>query len=237
MTQPAGCCRIGGVAEQSANTAPTVPASLNPSAASPSQINLSWGGPTDSGSGVKGYNVYRNGIFLKQVAAPATTASDIGLAASTAYSYTVAAVDKSYNQSAQSTAASATTQSCGFSLSPTNASVASTGGSTNVAVTSTGGCGWTAASSASWVTITSGSSGTGNGSVNYSLAANTNTVARSAALTVAGQSVTVNQAAATSSRPANDNFTTAASITGVSAGPAAPAAAAPASTSAPTPSK
>ncbi|PYJ00083.1 MAG: hypothetical protein DME25_21510, partial [Verrucomicrobia bacterium] len=102
---------------------------------------------------------------------------------------------------------------------------------------STGGCGWTAASGASWVTITSGSSGTGNGSVNYSLAANTNTVARSAALTIAGQTVTISQAAKASSGPVNDKFANAIAITGVSAGPAAPAVAAPASTSAPTLSK
>jgi hypothetical protein len=37
----------------------------------------------------------------------------------------------------------------------------------------TSSCAWTAASSASFITITSGTSGSGNGSVNYSIAANT----------------------------------------------------------------
>lgn len=47
-----------------------------------------------------------------------------------------------------------------------------------------------------WITITSGSSSTGNGSVGYSVAANTNTTSRSGTLTIAGQTFTVNQAGA-----------------------------------------
>src|SRR5213592_1275610 len=71
---------------------PTVPTGLTASAASCSQINLVWTASTDTGgSGLKGYNVYRNGVFLKQVTS--TSTSDIGLAASTTYSYTVSAVD------------------------------------------------------------------------------------------------------------------------------------------------
>src|SRR5438094_4456260 len=68
---------------------PTVPTGLTASAASCSQINLAWTASTDTGgSGLKGYNVYRNGVFVKQVA-PATFTPDTGLAASTAYSYAV----------------------------------------------------------------------------------------------------------------------------------------------------
>src|SRR5436309_11564311 len=64
LAQPAAFYRVVSVAAQSDTTAPTIPANLTASAASPSQINLSWGGSSDSGSGVKGYNVYRNGICL-----------------------------------------------------------------------------------------------------------------------------------------------------------------------------
>ena len=61
-------------------------------------------------------------------------------------------------------------------------------------MTTTAGCAWTASSNASWLSITSGASGSGNGSVGFSVAANTGG-ARSGTLTVAGQTFTVNQAA------------------------------------------
>jgi hypothetical protein len=61
-------------------------------------------------------------------------------------------------------------------------------------VTTAAGCAWTAASNASWLTVTSGASGSGNGTVSYSVAVNTSTSARNGTLTVAGQPVTVSQA-------------------------------------------
>ncbi|WP_179232833.1 discoidin domain-containing protein [Paenibacillus rigui] len=87
--------------------APTAPTSLTATAASSSQIQLSWTASTDN-VGVTGYDVYRGGIL---VGSSATTAySDTGLAASTAYSYTVKAKDAAGNASAASNTASATTQ-------------------------------------------------------------------------------------------------------------------------------
>ena len=47
-----------------------------------------------------------------------------------------------------------------------------------------------------WISVTSGSSGTGNGTVSYTVAANTATNARTGTLTIAGQTVTVTQAGA-----------------------------------------
>ena len=86
-------------------TAPSVPPRLTVGAISCSQINLSWSASTDTGgSGLKGYNVYRNGSYLKQVLAPSTSTSDTGLAASTAYSYAVSAIDNAGNESAKSSA-------------------------------------------------------------------------------------------------------------------------------------
>ena len=55
------------------------------------------------------------------------------------------------------------------------------------------GCTWTATSSASWLTVTSGASGTGNGTVGYAATANTGPT-RSANLTVGGQTFMVTQA-------------------------------------------
>jgi len=101
-------------------TPPTVPTGLTVTSASCSQINLSWNASTDPDSPVKGYNIYRNGAFNEQVLAPATAAANTGLAASTRYSYTVTAIDGAGNESAASTAASATTNVCSSSGPVTN---------------------------------------------------------------------------------------------------------------------
>jgi hypothetical protein len=69
------------------------------------------------------------------------------------------------------------------------------GGAGSVNVQTTAGCGWTASSGAPWITITSGGSGTGNGAVQFTAAANTGP-ARSGTLTIAGRTFTVNQAGA-----------------------------------------
>ena len=82
---------------------------------------------------------------------------------------------------------------CSFSLSQSSANAAAGGGTGSVAVTAGGGCSWTAASNASWLTVTSGGSGSGNGTVQYSAAANPGG-ARSGTLTIAGHTFTVNQA-------------------------------------------
>jgi hypothetical protein len=85
---------------------------------------------------------------------------------------------------------------CSFTVGPTTLTPGSSGGPFTVDVTTTGGCVWTAASNASWITIAGGASGTGSGTVSVSIAANTDTQPRSGTFTVAGQTVTVNQAAA-----------------------------------------
>jgi hypothetical protein len=85
--------------------------------------------------------------------------------------------------------------SCSYSIVPTSASFNSHGGNTSVAVSASGGCNWTAASNASWITITSGNSGTGDGTVNYSVAANTGASSRTGTTTIAGQTFTVTQSA------------------------------------------
>ena len=86
------------------------------------------------------------------------------------------------------------TPTCSYALSSTSLSLAGAGGTASLAVTAGSGCAWTASSSASFVTITSATSQSGNGTVNITVAENPGD-ARSATLTVAGQSVTISQAA------------------------------------------
>ena len=81
---------------------------------------------------------------------------------------------------------------CSFQVAPTTLSVSATGGTGTIAVTAAPGCTWTAASGAPWITVTAGASGTGDGTVTFSAQA-TSGPARSGTLTVANQTVTVNQ--------------------------------------------
>ena len=83
---------------------------------------------------------------------------------------------------------------CSYGISPLNPSATSAGGAASVSVTAGAGCAWTAASNATWLTVNAGSSGSANGIVNYTVAANTATTTRTGTLTVAGQTVTVTQA-------------------------------------------
>lgn len=87
-------------------TPPTVPTGLTATAVSASQVNVSWAASTDA-VGVTGYRLRRGGVL---VASPAATShSDTNVAASTAYSYTVSAVDAAGNESAQTAAVLVTT--------------------------------------------------------------------------------------------------------------------------------
>jgi hypothetical protein len=88
---------------------------------------------------------------------------------------------------------------CAYSVAPTTQNVLAAGGSHSAAVTTTAGCGWTGVSNnTNWISVTAGSKGAGNGTVAYTVAANTSTNARSGTLTIAGRTVTIAQAAGTS---------------------------------------
>jgi hypothetical protein len=90
-------------------TAPTIPGSLNASAASGTQINLSWSASSDN-TGVRGYGIYRDGVLVNTADQNTLNYSDTNLIPSTNYVYRVDAFDGSGNHSAQSTSRSATTQ-------------------------------------------------------------------------------------------------------------------------------
>jgi hypothetical protein len=83
--------------------------------------------------------------------------------------------------------------SCTYSISSTSMSWRSCGGSDWVFVTAPGGCDWTATSNDSWITIISGSSGSGDGSVNYSVSSYEGTSPRTGTMTIAGKTFTVTQ--------------------------------------------
>jgi len=88
---------------------PGAPTNLNASAASCSQINLSW---NDNSGNEEGYKVYRNGGLIATLGSGVTSYQNTGLSAATSYSYTVEAFRGNVESNASNTA-SATTTSCG----------------------------------------------------------------------------------------------------------------------------
>ena len=84
---------------------------------------------------------------------------------------------------------------CTFTIAPTTIGVPTAGGERSVTVTTRGDCAWTAASAAPWITVTAGAASTGSGVVMLNAAANGGD-ARSGAVTIGGQTVTVTQEAA-----------------------------------------
>jgi hypothetical protein len=91
-------------------------------------------------------------------------------------------------------AAGASATSCSYSITPASQSVGAGGGAgTTIRISTAAGCAWTATSQAFWATLTPPASGTGDGTVKFTVAANTD-AARTGTLTIAGQTFTISQA-------------------------------------------
>jgi trimeric autotransporter adhesin len=82
---------------------------------------------------------------------------------------------------------------CSFILHPSNQFMSSAGGTGIVNVTTASGCAWTATESLDWVTILSGSGGTGNGTLTYSVSSNTIAKERTGNINIAGKIFTITQ--------------------------------------------
>ena len=173
--------------------APTCSFSINPTSASfaaaggtasvtvTTQAGCSWTAVSNSSfititSGASGSG---SGTVTYSVAANSSTAR-IG-------SLTIAGLTHSVSQAAGST-------TCTFSINPTSASFGAEGGTGSVTVTTQAGCNWTAVSNNAFITITSGASGSGSGTVNYSVAERLLSTPRNGSLTIAGLTHSVSQA-------------------------------------------
>jgi hypothetical protein len=84
-------------------------------------------------------------------------------------------------------------EDCHYSISPTFQSFSASGGSGAVSVSAEQRCAWEAVSNVKWITITSGNSGIGNGTVTYSVATNPGTTGRAGKITIAGKVFSVKQ--------------------------------------------
>jgi hypothetical protein len=96
---------------------------------------------------------------------------------------------------ANTSSGSSVSPACSFTLSPTAQTFDAAAGTGSVSVQASGGCFWTAASNVTWITVISGASGTGNGTVVFQVQPNITGQARTGTLTIAGQTFTVSQAA------------------------------------------
>ncbi|MFC5405544.1 fibronectin type III domain-containing protein [Cohnella soli] len=90
--------------------APTAPTNLSSTGVTSNSVSLSWSASTDN-VGVTGYDVYRGGSLAGSTSS--TSYTDTGLAASSAYTYTVKAKDAAGNVSAASNSFTATTSASG----------------------------------------------------------------------------------------------------------------------------
>jgi hypothetical protein len=79
---------------------------------------------------------------------------------------------------------------CSYAISPTEEGIKEKGGSLTVVVSAGAGCQWTATSHESWIVITQGASGSGNGTVGFDVHSGKK---RTGTLTIAGQTFTVHQ--------------------------------------------
>jgi M6 family metalloprotease-like protein len=134
--------------------------------------NASWISITsgDSGTGSGTVNYF--------VAANTTTSSRTG-------TMTVAGQTFTVNQMGGST--------CTYAISPESQSFEAGGGTGSVTMTAPADCTWIATSNDSWITIDSGSSGYGNGTVHYSVSAHTVTDSRTGTMTIADKTFTITQ--------------------------------------------
>lgn len=164
------------------------------------QANLEWDANTDNVAGYKAYygTSSRNYSSVIDVGNQ-TTYTIPNLQDGTTYFFAVTAYNSSGVESGYSNEVSYTLSiACTYNISPVSRAVGSSGETGAVGVTAPAGCGWTAVSNVSWIIPTSNSSGTGNGTVNYSVAVNSSTTSRSGTMTIAGKIFTVTQGGAPS---------------------------------------
>jgi hypothetical protein len=140
-----------------------------------------------------------------------TTYSPSALSPLAIYFWRVFAVDAFENEGTASQIRSFTTSDCTYTISSTGEAFNSEGGSGSFDITSSSDdCEWIASASAPWIEITSGASGSGDGSVSYMVTANNLSSQRTGTITAGGYVYTITQEGLDCTyqiSPASDSFT------------------------------
>ena len=167
--------------------------------AHPAQVTVQWDPSVDPE--VVGYKVYygtssRQYQYAVDVGGT-TTCTLSSLQEGVPYYIAATAYDAARAESDFSAEIFYTAGGCVYSLSSVSQSFPSAGGAGSVSLSTGAGCAWTAVSNAAWIILTSNSSGSGNGSVAFTVASNPTSNSRTGTLTIAGTSLTINQQGAT----------------------------------------
>ncbi|HYL65689.1 MAG TPA: fibronectin type III domain-containing protein [Nitrosopumilaceae archaeon] len=202
-----------------APTAPGAPTNLAASTVSSSQINLSWTAPSNNGgSAITGYKIERStdsgttwSTIQSNTASTSTTYSDTGLAASTAYTYRVSAINAVGTGNPSNTASATTSGTAPTAPQPPTGLTANTVSSSQINLS------WTAPSNnggsaitgykierstdggTTWSTISANTASTSTTFSDTGLAASTTYTYRVSAINAVGTSSPSNTASATTS--------------------------------------
>jgi len=172
-TQPAACSLTFNPASlllYSSGASGTVAVTASSSACDRSVVNpVTWititSGATGTGSGSFGYTVTANTTGQMRTA-------------------TLTVGGQAFSVTQESA-------SCTTLVTPASPSFPATGGTSSLSVISN--CAWTAVSNSEWISIVSGSSGTGSGTIRLAVAANASTEARLGSITIGGQTFNIHQ--------------------------------------------
>ena len=149
--------------------------------------SLDGGSPFTLGTAPLSWQWRKNGVNIPGATARALTINDAS--ASDAGSYDVIVTNSCGGEISEPF--TLTVHSLTINPTSQNFSASGSNGIVNVS-SSSGSCGWTAQSNAPWITVTSGASGAGSGTVGFTVAANTGPQ-RTGTITVARQTFTVTQ--------------------------------------------
>ncbi len=173
---------------------PSNPAPSNGATGVPVNLILSWKIAPDMDS----YDVYfgtpPEPLYIDNTTNTSYFRGGRGLSYNTTYFWKIVAKNDCGNSTSGPVWSFTTgSPSCTYTISKTGEEFHADGGTGSVNVTTQSGCDWTAVSNDSWITITSGSSGSGNGTVSYSVAANASVSSRNGTLTIAGHTFKIIQ--------------------------------------------
>jgi hypothetical protein len=169
----------------------------------PGEVSLAWDPNTEAD--LAGYRihygktsgVYDEHIDVRNVTQYTVTGLDVGVYYFAATAYNAGGIESAYsNEILTEILTDIEETACTYAISPASALFGPAGGAGSVQVTAPPGCVW-AAGDAPPLAITSGSSGSGSGTVTYSVPPNTNAYSRTFAATIAGWIFTVTQTSST----------------------------------------
>ena len=178
------------------DTTPPTVSGVASSAITASSAAISWttSEPSDSQVDYGTTTAYGSSTTLSTGMVVSHSQALAGLAPGTLYHYRVKSKDADGNLATSGDFTFTTQLGCSYSINPASQAFTALASTGSVAVAAPDSCTWTASSDAAWIRIMSGAAGQGNGTVSYSVEANTTQSARAGILTIAGQSLAVAQA-------------------------------------------